>query len=74
MQTVKLNNGIEMHILGLGVFQFTDQKECEISVINAIETGYRLIDIAESYGNEEAVGNAIKKKWCGKGRICFSQR
>lgn len=61
MQTVKLNNGIEMPVLGFGVFQVTDQKECENSVINAIETGYRLIDTAASYGNEEAVGNAIKK-------------
>lgn len=61
MQTVKLNNGIEMPILGFGVFQVTDQKECETSVIDAIETGYRLIDTAASYGNEEAVGKAIKK-------------
>jgi diketogulonate reductase-like aldo/keto reductase len=61
MQTVKLNNGIEMPILGFGVFQVTDQKECEDSVINAIETGYRLIDTAEAYGNEEAVGIAIKE-------------
>jgi len=61
MQTVKLNNGIEMPILGFGVFQVTDLKECENSVIDAIETGYRLIDTAEAYGNEEAVGKAIKK-------------
>ena len=61
MQTVKLNNGIEMPILGFGVFQVTDLKECENSVIDAIATGYRLIDTAASYGNEEAVGKAIKK-------------
>lgn len=49
-----------MPILGFGVFQVTDPKECETSVIDAIETGYRLIDTAASYMNEVAVGNAIK--------------
>ncbi|GET29281.1 aldo/keto reductase [Prolixibacter sp. SD074] len=61
MQTVKLNNGIEMPILGFGVFQITDQSECENSVIDAIEAGYRLIDTAASYQNETAVGNALTK-------------
>ncbi len=61
MQTVKLNNGIEMPVLGFGVFQVTDLDECERSVVDAIETGYRLIDTAQSYMNEEAVGKAIKR-------------
>lgn len=61
MQKVVLNNGVEMPILGFGVFQVTDLKECEKGVINAIETGYRLIDTAASYMNETAVGAAIKK-------------
>ena len=61
MEKVKLNNGIEMPILGFGVFQVTDLAECERSVLDAIATGYRLIDTAASYGNEEAVGRAIKK-------------
>ena len=61
MQHVKLNNGVEMPILGFGVFQVKDLEECERSVMDAIATGYRLIDTAESYGNEEAVGNAIRK-------------
>src|SRR3954467_7805210 len=61
MQTVKLNNGVEMPILGFGVFQVTDLAECERSVIDAISTGYRLIDTAAAYMNEEAVGNAIQK-------------
>jgi len=60
MQKVKLNNGVEMPILGFGVFQVKDLDECERSVRNAIEVGYRLIDTAQSYGNEEAVGKAIK--------------
>jgi 2,5-diketo-D-gluconate reductase A len=61
MEKVILNNGVEMPILGFGVFQVTDLEECEQSVITAIQTGYRLIDTASSYGNETAVGNAIKK-------------
>ena len=61
MKKVKLNNGIEMPILGFGVFQVKDLNECERSVVDAIETGYRLIDTAASYGNEEAVGKAIKR-------------
>lgn len=60
MMTVKLNNGVEMPMLGFGVFQVTDAAECERSVADAIATGYRLIDTAEAYGNEEAVGKAIK--------------
>jgi diketogulonate reductase-like aldo/keto reductase len=60
VQTVKLNNGVEMPILGFGVFQVTDLAECERSVVDAIETGYRLIDTAQSYSNEDAVGKAIK--------------
>jgi 2,5-diketo-D-gluconate reductase A len=61
METVKLNNGVEMPILGFGVFQVTDLQECERSVSDAIATGYRLIDTAAVYMNEEAVGKAIKK-------------
>lgn len=61
MKYVKLNNGIEMPILGFGVFQVKDLAECERSVMDAIQVGYRLIDTAESYENEEAVGAAIKK-------------
>jgi diketogulonate reductase-like aldo/keto reductase len=60
MQTVKLNNGVEMPILGFGVFQVRDAEECERSVYEAIQIGYRLIDTAASYLNEEAVGRAIK--------------
>jgi len=61
MQNVRLNNGVEMPILGFGVFQVKDLEECKRSVLNAIATGYRLIDTAASYENEEAVGKAIKK-------------
>ena len=63
MQKVTLNNGVEMPILGFGVYQVPDAEECERSVSQAIEAGYRLIDTAAIYMNEEAVGNAVKK--CG---------
>lgn len=61
MKTVTLNNGLKMPIVGFGVFQITDQKECEQSVVDAIEIGHRLIDTAASYMNEEAVGRGIKR-------------
>lgn len=61
MDKVKLNNGLEMPILGFGVFQVPDAEECERSVLHAIEAGYRSIDTAAAYMNEEAVGKAIRK-------------
>lgn len=61
MDTVKLNNGVEIPVLGFGVFQIADAAECERSVSDALEVGYRLIDTAASYGNEESVGNAIRR-------------
>lgn len=61
MQKVVLNNGVEMPILGFGVFQVPDPEECERSVYEALQTGYRLIDTAAAYLNEEAVGKAIKR-------------
>jgi len=61
MKTTVLNNGVEMPLLGFGVFQIRDAEECERCVYEAIQTGYRLIDTAASYGNEEAVGKAIKR-------------
>jgi len=69
IKTVKLNNGVEMPLLGFGVFQVTDQNECERGVLQAIQTGYRLIDTAASYGNETAVGNAIRKSGIARGDI-----
>lgn len=60
MQKIILNNGVEMPILGFGVFQIPDPVACERCVIDAIQVGYRLFDTAASYMNERAVGNAIK--------------
>lgn len=66
MQFTTLNNGIKMPMEGFGVFQIPDQAQCEQSVLDAISSGYRLIDTAAAYMNEEAVGAAIKK--CGIAR------
>jgi 2,5-diketo-D-gluconate reductase A len=61
IQKVVLNNGVEMPILGFSVYQVPDAEECERSVYQAIQKGYRLIDTAAAYINEEAVGKAIKR-------------
>ena len=61
MQKVILNNGVEMPLLGFGVFQVPDLNECERAVLDAIDTGYRLFDTAAVYMNESAVGNAVRK-------------
>ncbi|MEK3901801.1 MULTISPECIES: aldo/keto reductase [unclassified Paenibacillus] len=61
MQTVTLNNGVKMPILGFGVYQVPDSEECEKVVYEALMAGYRLIDTAAGYLNEEAVGRAIKR-------------
>jgi diketogulonate reductase-like aldo/keto reductase len=66
MEFTTLNNGVKMPMLGFGVFQISDLDECERCVLDAIEVGYRSIDTAQSYQNEEAVGNAIAK--CGVAR------
>lgn len=74
MKTVKLNNGVEMPLLGFGVFQIPDPDECENSVLNAIETGYRLIDTAASYMNESAVGDAIKKSGVARDELFITTK
>lgn len=66
MEYLTLNNGVKMPIVGFGTFQIADKKECEKSVVSAIDAGYRLIDTAQAYGNEEFVGSAIKN--CGVAR------
>ena len=61
MDYVTLNNGVKMPQLGFGTFQIKDPAECERAVRDAIDVGYRLIDTAASYGNEEAVGKAVRE-------------
>jgi len=74
MQTVKLNNGVEIPILGFGVFQITDLAECERSVIDAIEVGYNHIDTAASYMNEEAVGRGIKQSGVARDKLFITTK
>lgn len=63
MYTVTLNNGVEMPVIGFGTYHISDPKECERCIIDAIDIGYRLIDTAAMYQNEQYIGKAIKK--CG---------
>lgn len=74
MKIIKLNNGVQIPSLGFGVFQITDLKECEESVLSALKTGYRLIDTAAGYENESAVGNAIKKSGLARKDIFISSK
>lgn len=74
MDTIQLNNKVTMPLLGFGVFQITDQELCEQSVLNALNTGYRMIDTAASYGNEEAVGNAINESGIAREDIFISSK
>lgn len=61
MDRIQLNNGVTMPLMGLGMFQVTDQQVCKESVLSALKIGYRLIDTAACYGNEKAVGEAIRE-------------
>jgi 2,5-diketo-D-gluconate reductase A len=74
MQTVTLNNGVEIPILGFGVFQITDPTECERSVVDAIQTGYSLVDTAASYQNEEAVGRGIKQSGVAREKLVITTK
>ncbi|MAU01059.1 MAG: 2,5-diketo-D-gluconic acid reductase [Anaerolineaceae bacterium] len=74
MQTVKLNNGVEIPILGFGVFQITDPDECVRSVVDAIQTGYSHIDTAASYMNEEAVGKGIQQSGAARENLFITTK
>ena len=73
MEKVKLNNGIEMPILGYGVYQVTPE-ECERCVSDAISVGYRSIDTAQAYHNEEGVGNAVSKCGVPRGELFITTK
>ena len=74
MQQVTLNNGAQMPELGFGVFQITDANECQRSVVDAIETGYRLIDTAASYMNEEAVGKGLRASGIARDQLFVTSK
>jgi diketogulonate reductase-like aldo/keto reductase len=71
---MKLNNGVEIPILGFGVFQIADPAECERSVVDAIEVGYTHIDTAASYMNEEAVGKGIKQSGVAREKLFITTK
>ena len=74
MQHVTLNTGARMPILGFGVFQIADAQECERSVVDAIDVGYRLIDTAASYKNEEAVGAGLRASGIARGELFVTSK
>jgi 2,5-diketo-D-gluconate reductase A len=74
MNAVSLNNGIQMPVIGLGVFQIAESQVCEESILQALKTGYRMIDTAACYGNEQAVGNAIRKSGIERQEIFISSK
>jgi diketogulonate reductase-like aldo/keto reductase len=74
MQKATLNNGVEMPVLGLGVYRITDLAVCEQSVYDAIMAGYRLIDTAAMYQNEEAVGRAIRRSGVPRGELFITTK
>lgn len=74
MNTITLNNGVKMPILGFGVFQIKDPTQCEQAVYDAITTGYRLIDTASIYQNEEAVGKAIKRSGVSRDELFITTK
>ena len=71
---IQLNNGVEMPLLGFGVFQITDQTVCRQSVLTALRTGYRLIDTAACYGNEKAVGEAIRESGLARKELFLTSK
>ncbi|HIX57715.1 MAG TPA: aldo/keto reductase [Candidatus Anaerobiospirillum pullistercoris] len=74
MQHLVLNNGVKMPILGFGVFQIPEARECERVVTDALGVGYRLIDTAQAYGNEEAVGKAIRASGVPRDEIFLTSK
>ena len=73
MEYVTLNNGVKMPKLGYGVFQVSNE-ECERCVLDAISVGYRSIDTAQSYGNEESVGSAVQKSGVPRGELFLTTK
>jgi 2,5-diketo-D-gluconate reductase A len=74
MNQIRLNNGVEMPLLGFGVFQIPDAAECERCVVDAIQSGYRLIDTAASYMNEAAVGKGLKSSGVAREQLFVTSK
>ena len=74
MEFVSLSNGVKMPMLGLGVYQVPDFDQCEQSVLDAFQAGYRLVDTAESYMNEEAIGSAFRKSGLSRDEVFITSK
>ena len=74
MKEIALSNGMRIPTLGYGVFGITDPEQCERAVIDAVEAGYRLIDTAPGYENEEAVGRAVRHCGLPRGEVLVSTK
>ena len=74
MQTITLNNGVQMPLVGFGTYQIIDPDECERSVATAIEAGYRLIDTAQNYGNEADVGAGVRASGLPRGELFITSK
>ena len=74
MKNIKLSNGVEVPLVGFGTFQITEALEVEKAVINAIKSGYRHIDTAQSYMNEEAVGKGISKSGVNRSELFITTK
>lgn len=74
MNTIRLNNDVDIPVLGFGVFQITGSAECERAVLDALETGYRHIDTAASYRNEAEVGNALEKSGLPRSQLFITTK
>lgn len=74
MKFTTLNNGVQMPILGFGVYQMQDLKECQEAVLGALQTGYRLIDTAAAYENETAVGAAIQQSGIARDELFITTK
>lgn len=73
-KTIMLNNGVEMPLVGFGTYQITDPDECRRSVVSAVEAGYRLFDTAQNYGNERAVGEALRESGVGRDEVFITSK
>jgi len=74
VQELKLNNGVEIPVLGFGVFQIADPADCTRSVVDAIQAGYRHIDTAQSYQNEEAVGKGLRQSGVAREKLFLTTK
>ena len=74
LQKITLSNGVSMPMIGYGTFQITDAKQCRSCVADALAAGYRLVDTAAAYGNEEAVGEAVRQSGIARSELFITSK